>query len=214
MKSWKKTVGVLVVAVALLVSGAAVTNSASANEFVGKNALPKMTTVLGSYMGYGTVKPGAKIYNEEYTLKTTPKTVAKNRSASVLYDIVKSNGHLYRMVEPLSQSNNEYYVKNSEIKLLPIGKGHVNYNKHYGIQIWTSTHRAVLNKNKKAKKLPGQSNWNIYGLYTLMSKDGSKNLGNYYNLGGDQYISAKYISFKLASGLKGTDIDDLTYDIH
>lgn len=81
------------------------------------------------------------------------------------------------------------YVRASDVTLRRYGTAHVNYNKHYGIQIWTAKHAIVKNSNGSAKKLPGQSNWKVYGKATIQGK-------TYYNLGGDQYIDAHYVTVR------------------
>ncbi|WDF82839.1 KxYKxGKxW signal peptide domain-containing protein [Lacticaseibacillus pabuli] len=82
-----------------------------------------------------------------------------------------------------------------------LGTVHVNYNKHYGIQIWTKEGKAVPynsvdakaagKKVGTAKKLQGQSNWKVFNKYTDHGT-------TYYGLGGDQYIDASYVTFKAA----------------
>ncbi|WP_155286385.1 SLAP domain-containing protein [Lacticaseibacillus zhaodongensis] len=88
-----------------------------------------------------------------------------------------------------------------------IGIGTINYNKNYGIQVWTKDGKTVkFNKtdadswNKKhpntkvkvgdPKKLPGQTSWRVFN-------DTYKANGTtYYNLGGNQYIDASYVILK------------------
>lgn len=81
------------------------------------------------------------------------------------------------------------YVRASDVTLRRYGTAHVNYNKHYGIQIWTAKHTTVKNSNGSSKKLPGQTNWKVYGKSTIQGK-------TYYNLGGDQYIDAHYVTVR------------------
>lgn len=81
-----------------------------------------------------------------------------------------------------------------------IGVGQVNYNRNYGIQIWTKDGKPVRynkaeakkmhHKVGDAKKLQGQSKWKIFAnTYTAHGT-------TYYNLGGDQYIDANYITLR------------------
>ncbi|WP_155286813.1 SLAP domain-containing protein [Lacticaseibacillus zhaodongensis] len=81
------------------------------------------------------------------------------------------------------------YVRSSDVTVRKYGTAHVNYNRHYGIQIWTARHQIGKNLYGSAKKLPGQTNWKVYGKATI---DGN----TYYNLGGDQYIDAHYVTVR------------------
>lgn len=79
-----------------------------------------------------------------------------------------------------------------------VGVAKVNYNPNYGIQIWTKDGKPVRynsveaaatgHKNGDAKKLPGGKSYKVFNAtYTA-------NGTTYYNLGGDQYIDAAYVT--------------------
>ncbi|WP_155286893.1 SLAP domain-containing protein [Lacticaseibacillus zhaodongensis] len=89
-----------------------------------------------------------------------------------------------------------------------VGVAKINYPAGYGIQIWTKDGKAVRYNSKEAatttvngkavktgdaKKLPGQKSFKVFAV------DGQKtvtmNGTTYYNLGGDQYIDAAYVTF-------------------
>ena len=80
------------------------------------------------------------------------------------------------------------------------GTAHVAYNKHYGIQIWTKSGKPVRynateaqkfhHKPGDAKKLMGQTDWKIFA--NTYQANGTI----YFNLGGNQYIDARYVTIK------------------
>ncbi|WP_155287707.1 SLAP domain-containing protein [Lacticaseibacillus zhaodongensis] len=82
-----------------------------------------------------------------------------------------------------------------------MGTIHVNYPAGYGIQIWTKSGKPVKynaveakkthHKVGSAKKLMGQTNWKVF------TNTYKANGTTYYNLGGDQYIDANYVSLTL-----------------
>ncbi|WP_155286899.1 SLAP domain-containing protein [Lacticaseibacillus zhaodongensis] len=69
------------------------------------------------------------------------------------------------------------------------GVGTIRYPKNYGIQVWTIGGKMVKNSNGTAKKLKGGTKWKVFG--PILNINGSK----MYNLGGDQFIDANYVSF-------------------
>ncbi|WDF82373.1 SLAP domain-containing protein [Lacticaseibacillus pabuli] len=87
----------------------------------------------------------------------------------------------------------------------------VNYNKNYGIQIWTKDGGLVRYndqdatkynevhpnltpvKANDAKKLQGGTTWKVFNDTTVKA-----NGTTYYNLGGNQYIDAAYVTFTAA----------------
>ncbi|WDF82870.1 M57 family metalloprotease [Lacticaseibacillus pabuli] len=80
------------------------------------------------------------------------------------------------------------------------GTGRINYNKHYGIQIWARDGKPVRynaaeakkyhHKTGDAKKLMGQTDWKIFA--NTYQQNGT----TYFNLGGDQYIDARYVTIR------------------
>ncbi|WDF82390.1 hypothetical protein PQ472_10935 [Lacticaseibacillus pabuli] len=208
MKSWKQIVVFTSVAAAMFIGGAAATQSASASEWYQNDQLPNKKVVNNHFYGYGIVRPGARTYKEPYSYKNVPSKVTKTTSASLIYDLDSSNGHLYYNVGPVhARKMTEYFVKNSDVKLLSVGKVHVNFNKHYGIQIWNLKHQPVRTANGKVKKLMGQTNWKVYGTQDYPTGVFKSHI--YFYLGGNQYIDGRYVSFKPINAVKHSEMTDM-----
>jgi hypothetical protein len=140
-------------------------------------------TNLMDFHGAVIAKSNIKVYKiSGANMASTSKTLKKG-TAWKTFNRATVNGQNYYNV------GGNQYVKNADVKNRVLGVAHVNYNKHYGIQIWTSKLGIVKNSNGTAKKLPGQTNWKVYATATLKGH-------KYFNLGGDQYIDANYIIFK------------------
>lgn len=136
-----------------------------------------------SYKGVAVTKRAASLYSiNGANLAKTSKTLKKN-TAWRISALVSLNGVDYYQV------GTNQYLSSKDASFRRTGTAHVNYNKHYGIQIWTATHGFVKNANGSAKKLPGQTNWKVFGKAVINGK-------TYYNLGGDQYIDAAYVTVK------------------
>lgn len=155
--------------------------------------------------------PGKKVGAKTYRLadfdfiapaNDVPAGYTTANNPNGLLDIEVSPEDHYRYVDEVVPLKKKTTTKATTAKAKNyLGTVHVNYNKHYGIQIWTKEGKAVLynaadakaagKKVGSAKKLPGQSSWKVYSKYT-------KNGKTYYGLGGDQYIEASYVTFKAA----------------
>jgi hypothetical protein len=136
-----------------------------------------------SYKGVAVTKRAASLYSiNGANLAKTSKTLKKN-TAWRISALVSLNGVDYYQV------GTNQYLSSKDASFRRTGTAHVNYNKQYGIQIWTATHGFVKNANGSAKKLPGQTNWKVFGKAVINGK-------TYYNLGGDQYIDAAYVIVK------------------
>ena len=134
------------------------------------------------FQGIAVATKSAKVYSIDMAAIPTGKVLKKGSTWKVS-QIVDFNGEDYYCV------GGDQFVEASQMKLKKMDTAHVNYNKHYGIQIWTALHNVVKNPNGTAKKLKGQTNWNIYGAGIIGGK-------TYINLGGDQYIDGNYVSLK------------------
>lgn len=136
-----------------------------------------------TYKGVAVIKRAASLYSiNGANLAKTSKTLKKN-TAWKISALVSLNGVDYYQV------GTNQYLSSKDASFRRTGTAHVNYNKHYGIQIWTATHGFIKNANGSAKKLPGQTNWKVFGKAVI-------NGSTYYNLGGDQYIDAAWVTVK------------------
>jgi hypothetical protein len=133
------------------------------------------------YKGVVKTKKATNVYTfgSNYALKKG-KALKKSSSWKTSY-LLSVKGALYYGV------GGGQWVKASDVAIQKIGVGHVNYNKHYGIQIWNAKHGIIYDKYGKARKLKGQTNWKVFGTATIKGK-------KYYNLGINQFMEAKYVS--------------------
>jgi hypothetical protein len=133
------------------------------------------------YTGVVKTKKATNVYTfgSNYTLKKG-KSLKKSSSWKTSY-LLSVKGALYYGV------GGGQWVKASDVAIQKIGVGHVNYNKHYGIQIWNAKHGIIYDKYGHARKLKGQTNWKVFGTATIKGK-------KYYNLGINQFMEAKYVS--------------------
>ena len=133
------------------------------------------------YKGVVKIKKATNVYTfgSNYALKKG-KALKKSSSWKTSY-LLSVKGALYYGV------GGGQWVKASDVAIQKIGVGHVNYNKHYGIQIWNAKHGIIYDKYGKARKLKGQTNWKVFGTATIKGK-------KYYNLGINQFMEAKYVS--------------------
>jgi uncharacterized protein YkwD len=136
-----------------------------------------------AYTGVATMKRAASMYTRKADNTFSKAKSLKKNSAWKISRVAVIDGTSYYCIGGKS------YVRASDVSLRRYGTAHVNYNKHYGIQIWTAKHTTVKNPNGTAKKLPGQTNWKVYGKATIQGQ-------TYYNLGGDQYIDAHYVTVR------------------
>lgn len=133
------------------------------------------------YKGVVKTKKATNVYTfgSNYALK---KGKALKKSSSwKTSNLLSVKGALYYGI------GGGQWVKASDVAIQKIGVGHVNYNKHYGIQIWNAKHGIIYDKYGKARKLKGQTNWKVFGTATIKGK-------KYYNLGINQFMEAKYVS--------------------
>lgn len=169
---------------------------------------PDINVTHKFYVGYnnytitGFVVPTAKAVKADY--KIAYKGVVKTKKTIHTYTfgtnyalkkgkaLKKSSS--WKTSQLLSVKGALYYgigggqwVKASEVAIQKIGVGHINYNKHYGIQIWNAKHGIIYDKYGHARKLKGQTNWKAFGTATIKGK-------KYYNLGINQFMEAKYVS--------------------
>ncbi|WDF82381.1 SLAP domain-containing protein [Lacticaseibacillus pabuli] len=161
---------------------------------------------------------GVTVYESKDLTAGKSYTVKQGTKFNVVARYVRGDGNTYYQTaagEYILQSNVAYVPAVSTSTTTTtnpeageqIGTATINYNKNYGIQIWTkdgkfvkfnATDAAAWNKNHpnnkvkegQPKKLPGQSTWKVF-------KNTYKANGTtYYNLGGDQYIDANYVILK------------------
>lgn len=151
---------------------------------------------------------------------TNDKTVTVNQNGAVVSDVTAANkggkattlaaNTSWQVMGKYSVNGLEYYqigakqyVKASDVRVAKTAAqknavtpstsyravGTVNYVPGYGIQVWTKSHQFVTNTDGSLKKLQDGTNWKIFGESNLNGK-------TYYNLGGDQWLDANYISLK------------------
>lgn len=127
-------------------------------------------------------------------MKHAAKMMHRNADNSFSNSKTLSKGQAYKVSRTILVDGQTYfgvggtnYVRVGDVSLRKYGTAHVNYNRNYGIQIWTGDHKAVKNSWGSNKTLMGQTNWKVYGKATIGGK-------TYYNLGGNQYIDAHYVS--------------------
>lgn len=135
-----------------------------------------------SFSGVLKTKVDAPVFNITDSITPTNQVAQKGGNFEISGIFNFKGMDFYRV-------GDNQFLPGKMVTLVKRGVAHVNYNKHYGIQIWTALHNPVLNKNGSAKKLKGQTNWNVYGAADIGGK-------LFYNLGGDQFISGDYVTFK------------------
>ncbi|MCI1283740.1 MAG: SLAP domain-containing protein [Lacticaseibacillus songhuajiangensis] len=155
-------------------------STVSSSTSTGSSA--KVTNLL-PFNGAVITKNSTKVYKISGANMVSANKTLKKGTTWKTFNRATVNGQNYYNV------GGNQYIKNADVKNRVIGVAHVNYNKHYGIQIWAAKLGVVKNANGTAKKLKGQTNWKVFATATLKGH-------KYYNLGGDQYIDARYITIK------------------
>lgn len=207
----KRLLAAATVAAALLIGGTFAVN-ANVNADTGMVAgtgMPKITDAMNSF-GVLNLRVGAHLYPfADGESKGYPMSVTSKSYRSVYYSVKAFAGkqtfyYLMGMDTKGSNTRNTFfaYVNAKDVTVPSVGKVHVNYNKHYGIQIWNKQGNPVKTSKGTNKKLAGQSNWKVYNETQFMS-DSNKPVYT-YNLGGDQYIEAKYVTFTVNNAYKKT----------
>lgn len=211
MKSFKllnkRLFAAATVAGALLIGGVfAVNANVSADSYYGGEYAVGMPQIKSDEYHYGVVdlRVGATVYQSTDEKKDSKMVkVQKGKNQNVTYsDIAVAGGQVYYYLMGMNAKGQQAYagyIKKSDTTLNSVGKVHVNYNKHYGIQIWTNGHGPAKTSKGVNKKLPGQTNWKVYDTTPFYEGKG-KFAGFFYNLGGNQYIAAKYVTFHEAPG--------------
>lgn len=151
------------------------------------------------------------VFNNKNVTASQSTYASKGDTFSVVSKVTLANGSVFYI------TNDGKYVDADTVDASKVkdesdaaqtkGVATINYNKNYGIQIWTKAGQPVkfndkdtatwnkLHPNNKvkvgdAKKLPGKTSWKVFkNTYTAHGT-------TYYNLGGDQYIDANYVTFK------------------
>ncbi|WP_155287404.1 SLAP domain-containing protein [Lacticaseibacillus zhaodongensis] len=144
-----------------------------------------------------TIRDNGAGYAQKYTTYTVTHLFTR-----------KSDGAKFYMTDdgkylPAKDFNFTATGATAEDTTLPLGAIKINYNKNYGIQVWTKEGKMVRFNDVDAaswnkahpktkvkvgdpKKLTGQTTWKVFNdTYTAHGT-------TYYNLGGDQYIDASY----------------------
>ncbi|WP_155286811.1 hypothetical protein [Lacticaseibacillus zhaodongensis] len=153
-------------------------------------ALPNLNSIR-PFNGVTTVEAGTKLAPVDgHGAANLQKHVGVKNAGFPVVGIAADGRQEYYQLEAGAETA---YVSAKAAGLVKIGTIHVNYPAKYGIQIWTAQHTAVKTSNGKAKKLPGQTNWNVYGIL-YKTKNGKADTV-YYDLGGDQYIDRSYCTF-------------------
>ena len=135
-----------------------------------------------SFKGTAVMKHSAKMLrrNSDNTFSNV-KTLGKGQAFKVSRTVLVDGQTYFGL-------GGSQYVRATDVTLRKYGTAHVNYNRNYGIQIWTGDHKAIKT-SYGSKTLMGQTNWNVFGKVTIGGK-------TYYNLGGNQFIDARYVTVR------------------
>lgn len=162
---------------------AALETQQAANSASKSAAISAIATVTGAK---------AQVYNADF--KPTSRKLSVKSSWKAFAVVIGSDGQAYYNL------GGKQFVRASAVSIRPTfsetssmsvnAKATVHYVPGYGIQVWGADFKTPAKTgNGKYKKLQHNSSWKVFAIV--------KHNGHvYYNLGGKQYIDAKYATLK------------------
>ena len=168
----------------------AIDNAKTSEAALSSNKGSNASTVAAFNAFDGVITAAQAVYRNANATPAALNAAAANvAKAATLGDTLAKNGKDFNNFKAAQNAIAALKALKQKIASTQTGVAHINYAKGYGIQIWTLDHKLVMTDATHAKKAMGGKNYKVFGSVAYIN--GKK----YYNVGGNQYIDAHYVTF-------------------